>query len=125
MVSDQAKYTMLRNGNYLYFAEGKSLYYCEFRNEAGNVRQIVKHVHDFDKKITHLTPDYNGDRLLIALEGGKFYIFHTIDQVLGASDPWVAGNIYESPDNVDVGEIKQVIFKYGNFSNSSGTSAPW
>lgn len=125
LVSDLTVYAMLRNGNYLYFAEGKSLYYCEFRNEAGNVRQIVKHIHDFDKRITHLTPDYNGDRLLIALEGGKFYIFHTIDQILGASDPWIAGNMYESPDNVDVGEIKQVIFKYGNFSNSSGTSAPW
>lgn len=124
-VTDNSVYAMLRNGNYLYFAEGKSLYYCEFRNEAGEIRQIVKKIHDFDRVITHLAPDYNGDRLLIALEGGKFYIFHTIDQVLGAADPWTAGNMYESPDDINVGEIKQVIFKYGNFSNSSGSSAPW
>ena len=125
IVSDHTVYAMLRNGNYMYFAEGKSLYYCEFRAEAEGMRQIVKKIHDFDRNVTHLTPDYSGERLLITLEGGKLFIFYTIDQVLGSPDPWAAGNMYESPDNVDLGEIKQVIFKYGNFSNSSGGSAPW
>ncbi|WP_222860558.1 MULTISPECIES: PKD-like family lipoprotein [Butyricimonas] len=124
-VSDRTVYALQRNGKYMYFAEGKSLYCCEFRNETGGMRQIVYPIHDFDRNVTHLTRDYNGERLLIALEGGKFFIFHSIDQVLGSPDPWAAGNMYESPDDVDLGEIKQVIFKYGNFSNSSGSSAPW
>ena len=105
IVSDRTVYAMLRNGNYMYFAEGKSLYYCEFRAEAEGMRQIVKKIHDFDRNVTHLTPDYSGERLLITLEGGKLFIFYTIDQVLGSPDPWAAGNMYESPDNVDLGAV--------------------
>ena len=109
----------------MYFAEGKSLYYCEFRNEGNRIRQIVKKIHDFDHNVTHLRPDYNGDRLLIALESGKFYIFYTVNEVLGSENPWTTGKMYESPDDIEIGEIKQVIFKYGNFSNAGGSGAPW
>lgn len=125
IVSEQTVYAMLGNGNFMYFAEGKSLYYCEFRNEGNRIRQIVKKIHDFDHNVTHLRPDYNGDRLLIALESGKFYIFYTVNEVLGSENPWTTGKMYESPDDIEIGEIKQVIFKYGNFSNAGGSGAPW
>lgn len=127
VVSDNTKYAMMYTGNYMYFAEGKSLYYCEFRNEGGVIRQIVKHVHDFDKNIVCLEGDYNGGRLLIALEGGKLYLFDTSDQVLGSPDPWSAGKMYESPDDANLGEIKRIIFKWGdtNNRNNAGDSTPF